>query len=102
MKTISQRENITDICYAKVIDYIENNIDSNINIEDCNMNFHYMFKYWPNSKFSIWLTKNEKIAIYNNDDYHTIIELNKLIFAENIEWLFLSISKYSIKRNLYC
>ena len=99
MKKFSEINKIEDKSFALVINYLEEHIISDIVRVSHNNNFLDMFTY-DNWLYSIWLTIDEKISIYNNDNYATIIELNKVIFAENIDWLFNSIERFTVERNI--
>lgn len=96
MKKFSEINKIEDKSFALVINYIKEHVISDIIRVSHNNNFLDMFTY-DNWLYSIWLTIDEKISIYNNDNYATIIELNKVIFAENIDWLFNSIERLQLK-----
>ena len=99
MKKFSEINKIEDKSFALVINYLEEHIISDIVRVSHNNNFLDMFTY-DNWLYSIWLTINENISIYNNNNYVTIIELNKVIFAENIDWLFNSIERFTVERNI--
>lgn len=99
MKKFSEINKIEDKSFALVINYIKEHVISDIIRVSHNNNFLDMFTY-DNWLYSIWLTIDEKISIYNNDNYATIIELNKVIFAENIDWLFNSIERFTVERNI--
>lgn len=90
---ISEKEQITDKYFAKVLNYFERHLKAKQDLirVPANQHFYYMFEY---GNMAIWLTKNNKISCYNSDEFITIVEIDAKIFAANLPWLFCSVRDY--------